>query len=163
MTKANEVSRYRFVMGFFIVALIMSGLTAFPLQYELRLLCSMVGIAPGARFEDLSGLQQRIFFVRTGLDETYARYPFIGYGTDWLAFGHIVISLFFIAPWRRPGSYQGNLIVGMVACLAIIPLALICGAIRGIPFYWRLIDCSFGVVGIVPLLYCWRIGKRLGV
>jgi hypothetical protein len=28
---------------------------------------------------------------------------------------------------------------------------LIFGPIRGIPFYWQIIDCSFGVVGIVPL------------
>lgn len=39
----------------------------------------------------------------------------------------------------------------MIACAGIIPLALICGAIRGIPFYWRLIDCAFGVFGIIPL------------
>lgn len=163
MQPANEVSCYRFVMGFFIVALMMSGLTAFPLLHELRLLCSMAGIAPGARFEDLSEWQQWLFYVRLGLDETYSLYPFIGYGTDWLAFGHLVISLFFIEPWRKPGTCQGNLIVGMIACVAIVPLALICGAIRGIPLYWRLIDCSFGVVGIVPLFYCWRIGRRLRV
>jgi hypothetical protein len=34
----------------------------------------------------------------------------------------------------------------------VIPLALIAGAIRQIPFYWRVIDCSFGVFGIIPLL-----------
>jgi len=28
---------------------------------------------------------------------------------------------------------------------------MICGPIRGIPFYWRLIDCSFGVFGFIPL------------
>jgi hypothetical protein len=39
----------------------------------------------------------------------------------------------------------------MIACVAIIPLAFICGPIRQIPFYWRLIDCSFGVFGIIPL------------
>jgi len=26
------------------------------------------------------------------------------------------------------------------------------GTIRQIPFYWRVIDCSFGVLGIIPLL-----------
>ncbi len=44
---------------------------------------------------------------------------------------------------------------------AVIPLALICGPIRGIPFYWRLIDCSFGVVGFVPLWVCQRHTLRL--
>jgi len=40
------------------------------------------------------------------------------------------------------------------ACVGVIPLALICGPLRGIPFYWQLIDCSFGVVGFIPLLIC---------
>jgi hypothetical protein len=40
---------------------------------------------------------------------------------------------------------------GMIACVGFIPLALIAGEIRGIPFYWRLIDCGFGICGIVPL------------
>jgi hypothetical protein len=39
----------------------------------------------------------------------------------------------------------------MIACVLVIPLALIFGPIRGIPFFHRLIDCSFGVVGIIPL------------
>ena len=43
----------------------------------------------------------------------------------------------------------------------VVPLALICGPIRGIPFYWRLIDCSFGVLGIVPLWIALRCGRKL--
>ena len=30
-------------------------------------------------------------------------------------------------------------------------LALIFGPIRGIPLFWRLIDCSFGLFGAIPL------------
>ncbi len=161
MDRQADVFRYRVVMGFFVIALVLSGVTAFPLLHELRLLASVLGIAPDADYQTLTGLRHWIGFVREGLEQTYARYPFMGYGTDWLAFGHIVIALFFIEPWRRPGLCQGNLVIGMIACAAIVPLALICGAIRGIPVYWRLIDCSFGVFGIVPLVFCWRIGRRL--
>ena len=39
----------------------------------------------------------------------------------------------------------------MIACVLVIPLALICGAVRGIPFWWRMIDCSFGILGVIPL------------
>jgi hypothetical protein len=42
---------------------------------------------------------------------------------------------------------------GLIACVSVIPLALICGHIRGIPFPWRLIDCSFGVFGFIPLAF----------
>ena len=50
---------------------------------------------------------------------------------------------------------------GMIACALVLPLALICGAVRQIPFGWRLIDCSFGVFGIIPLYYCFRLARAL--
>lgn len=50
---------------------------------------------------------------------------------------------------------------GAIACIGVVPLALIAGPIRGIPPYWRLIDCSFGIVGIVPLLICLRYVREI--
>ncbi len=50
---------------------------------------------------------------------------------------------------------------GMIACVGVIPLALICGPIRGIPFWWSVIDMSFGVFGVIPLLILRRMIKRL--
>jgi hypothetical protein len=38
---------------------------------------------------------------------------------------------------------------------------MICGPLRGIPFYWRLIDCSFGILGAIPLIYCMRLLPRV--
>ncbi len=106
-------------------------------------------------------MQHWVTHVHRGLTDTYARYPWIGYGTDWLAFGHIVIALFFIGPWLDPIRNAWVLRVGLVACALVIPLALIAGEVRGIPFYWRLIDCSFGVVGALPLLYALGCAKRM--
>ena len=63
----------------------------------------------------------------------------------------MVIAVAFIGPLRDPVKNVWVIDFGMIACAAVIPLALICGPIRGIPFWWQLIDCSFGVVGIVPL------------
>jgi hypothetical protein len=99
--------------------------------------------------------------VDAGPQETEAKYPFLFYGTDWLAFGHLVIAMAFIGPIRDPVRNIWVIEWGMAACVAVIPLALICGPIRGIPFYWQLIDCSFGVVGIVPLYLCHRWTKRI--
>jgi len=31
----------------------------------------------------------------------------------------------------------------------------------GIPLYWSLIDCSFGIFGMLPLLYCLHVSKLL--
>jgi hypothetical protein len=43
----------------------------------------------------------------------------------------------------------------------VIPWALIFGAVRGIPFWWRLIDCSFGIFGFIPLWFCRIWSKEL--
>ena len=70
-------------------------------------------------------------------------------------------DFFFVLPYRDPVRYRGVLGVGMAACVLVVPLALICGPIRGIPFYWQLIDCSFGVFCIFPLWYALRLSKRI--
>jgi hypothetical protein len=163
--KTAEVLRLRWqirwLLGLFIVGLVLSGVTAFPLLYELRLLCAFMGLPADAVAADYTGLNFWLLTVREGLSVTYTRYPFVGYGTDWLAFGHVIIALFFVAPWREPGRHLEVLRVGLVACALVIPLALICGPIRGIPFYWRLVDCSFGVIGAVPLWLALRLGQQL--
>jgi hypothetical protein len=158
---ATLLTRYRIVLGAFIVGLILSGVTAFPLLHELELLARLLGIPVDAVPSSLTGLPFWIATVRDGLRATHASYPWLAYGTDWLAFGHITIALFFIGPWREPVANAWVLKVGLVACAGVIPLALICGPIREIPFYWRLIDCSFGIFGALPLLYCLRLTRQL--
>ena len=153
--------RIRILLCAFVVGLILSGLTAFPLTWELQLLARWLDIPDGADPQNFSGLQAWIATVRNGLLETDAKYPFLAYGTDWLAFGHLVIATAFIGPLKNPVSNIWILEWAMIACLAVIPLAMICGPLRGIPFGWRLIDCSFGVVGIVLLLVCWKWTKQL--
>ncbi|MBP6506544.1 MAG: hypothetical protein KA257_03170 [Opitutaceae bacterium] len=153
--------RYRLSLGFFILGLILSGLTAFPLLAELRLLGRMLGIVNPADYQNLTGLHHWIASVWFGLEQTYAQFSFIGYGTDWLAFGHLCLAVFFIRPFWRPLESDWVLKCGLICCIGVIPLALIAGAVRGIPFYWQLIDCSFGVLGAVPLLYCLRLTQRM--
>jgi hypothetical protein len=50
---------------------------------------------------------------------------------------------------------------GMIACVLVMPLALICGHIREIPFFHQLIDCSFGVIGFMPLFICRKLISHL--
>lgn len=152
--------RIRILLAGFIIGLVLSGLTAFPLPWEVSLLARWLGADENAGAERYSGLLRWIVTVRDGLRDTDARYPFLAYGTDWLAFGHLVIALAFIGPLRDPVRNVWVVEWGIIACVLVVPLALICGPLRGIPLGWRLIDCSFGVVGIVPLLMCRNaIGK----
>jgi len=156
------LKRFRLAVALIIFGLVLSGVTAFPLLGEMNLLARvLVGESGSLIPADHSGLTHWILKVREGLEVTYESYPFIGYGTDWLAFGHIVIALFFILPFREPVRYRGVLHVGVAASLLVIPLALICGAIREIPFYWRLIDISFGVLCLIPLIYAIKLSHRI--
>jgi hypothetical protein len=146
-------------MLFFIIGLVVSGVTAFPLLSELRLLVRLLGA--DSAVPNSGSLSSWILSVKNGLETTYAAYPWIAYGTDWLAFGHLVIAGFFVGPLIQPLSSRSVIWTGITACVAVIPLAMICGPLREIPFYWRLIDSSFGVVGIIPLIYCLRLLKRI--
>jgi hypothetical protein len=92
--------------------------------------------------------------VYLAIADTSEKYPFLFYGYDWLAFAHFVLAILFFGPYRHPVRNKWVIEFGMIACLLIIPFALIAGQFRGIPIGWRLIDCSFGILGIVPLSVC---------
>ncbi|MFD9487568.1 hypothetical protein [Streptomyces sp. NPDC059991] len=157
--RAVLVRRIRLWLVVFIVGLVLSGLTAFPLVHELHWTQSLVRSTPaGDWFPGLAGWIDR---VREGLDATDAEYPFVLYGTDWLAFAHLVIAVAFYGPYRDPVRNIWVIEFGMIACAGIIPLALICGPVRGIPFWWSVIDMSFGVFGVIPLYVVRRKIKEL--
>lgn len=153
--------RYRLSLGLFVAGLILSGVTAFPLLTEMRWLASWLGILEPEHYADYPGVLHWIAYVLRGLEVTYARYPFIGYGTDWLAFGHLCIAVFFIRSFSKPLESDWVLKCGLICCAAVIPLALIAGQVRGIPLYWRFIDCSFGILGAFPLFYCLRLTRHM--
>jgi hypothetical protein len=139
--------------------LVVSGITAFPLDRELAFAsATLQSTGLSAVVPDFAAWVDR---VAHALDATYRAYPFIAYGTDWLAFAHLIIAVAFIGPLRDPVRNVWVLQWGMIACIAIIPLALIAGAIRGLPLGWQLIDISFGVVGIIPLVIASVLTRRL--
>ncbi len=158
---APATRRFRIALALFIAGLIVSGVTAFPLLAEVKLLTRMLGLGDATSPAGYAGADHRLLTLRFGLEEIHRANPWIAYGTDWLAFAHLVIALFFIAPLIDPPSSRPNILVGLAACAGVIPLALICGAIRGIPFAHRLVDCSFGVIGGLLLLYCLRLLPRI--
>jgi hypothetical protein len=149
------------VLGLFTAALILSGLTAFPLKSEMEHVVAIRGLEHVAPAEAGNGFDRWILTVRNGLRESYARYPWLAYGTDWLAFAHLVIAIFFIGVFIDPVRNIWLLKAGIIACVLVVPLALIGGAVRQIPIGWRLIDCSFGVFGVIPLLYSLRLTRAL--
>jgi hypothetical protein len=141
-------------LWFFIVSLVVSGVTAFPVETELKWLLGIWNREEGVIYEWL----QKVY---TAVKDTNEKYPFIAYGYDWLAFAHLVIAVAFIGPLKNPVRNIWIIEFGMIACVLIFPLAFIAGYIRQIPIGWTLIDCSFGVVGIIPLKICHKKIKQL--
>jgi hypothetical protein len=143
----------------FVVCLVLSGATAFPLVHELRWTESLLRALSVPEW--LPGLMDWIVRVRHGLDTADADYPFLLYGTDWLAFAHLVIAAAFWGPLKDPVRNIWVIRWAALACGAVIPLALICGPLRGIPVAWRFVDMSFGIFGVVPLLIVLRTLRPL--
>ena len=158
---AATLRRFRVVLVLFIIGLILSGITAFPLQSELSAVADLRGLERVSVTDTSNGFDHWILTVRDGLQDSYSRHPWLAYGTDWLAFAHIAIAIFFIGPLVDPVRNVWVLKTGLIACVLVIPLALICGPLRQIPFGWRLIDCSFGVFGAIPLCYWLRLTRTL--
>ena len=152
MNEKQLLTRIRVWLTLFIIGLALSGITAFPIETQLAFL---------SRHSGPSVIGNWINTVYTAVKTTNQTYPYLSYGTDWLAFGHLVIATSFLGPLKDPVKNIWVLQFGMIACVMVFPLAFIAGPVRGIPFYWRLIDCSFGVLGLLPLTICYRGARRL--
>jgi len=148
------LKKVRILIIFFIIALILSGITAFPVETELAWLLNHPSLIP-------SFAQEWLQNVYNAMVETNSKYPMLAYGFDWLAFAHIVIAMAFIGPLKDPVKNKWIIDWAILACIAIIPLAFIAGPIRQIPMFHILIDCSFGIIGLIPLLFCRNMIKQL--
>ncbi len=153
MTEHALLRRIRWTTALFILGLVLSGVTAIPLIPELDWLLSLSG-------KD-GPLLSWVAEVRDALVLTDAAYPYLAYGTDWLAFGHFVIALAFVGAWRDPVRNIWLFEFGMIACVLVLPYALAFGELRDIPLAWRGIDSLFGILGILPLWYSHRLTRQL--
>jgi len=145
--------RIKICLWIVITSLALSGITAFPLESELAVLKSHLN--PNG----MMGIW--INTIYQAIKTTNDQFPWLSYGTDWLAFAHLVIAVVFIGPLKDPVRNIWVIQFGMIACISIFPLAFIAGPIRGIPFFWRLIDCSFGVIGFIPLYVSYKYARIL--
>ena len=152
----GSLRNIRILTWLFIAGLIISGITAIPLPWEIDLLSRWLGISDFSPETAPSGFSKWLLIVRDGLNHTTASYPFIFYGMDWLAFGHIAIAIAFLGAVRDPIRNAWLYDFGLITCILVIPWAFIFGQVRGIPVGWRVIDCSFGIFGVVPLWLCRR-------
>lgn len=146
MKAENRLKRW---ILFFILSLVVSGATAIPVLSELELATRLI---PEGTF-----MGDWLYKIYLSLKQQEQQAPFLAYGYDWLAFAHFVLAILFIGPLKDPVKNSWVIEFGMIACLLVIPYALVAGHFRSIPVWWRLIDCSFGVAGFFILRHILRL------
>jgi hypothetical protein len=135
----------------FSTALILSGTTAIFAREGLRLLSPLFteGSLMQAYWPSMAAW---LSMVHEAIEATCDAYPFLAYGYDWLAFGHYIISIPFLMAVRDTRQIPWVINYGIFACLAVLPFAIVFGALRGIPLFWRMVDTLFGIGGLAVLL-----------
>ena len=121
MQAFRHLRAIRIWLSIFVTGLALSGITAFPLVHETGWMVRILAahpILPG-------GIIVWIDRVHVALADTDQRYPFLAYGTDWLAFAHLVLAVAFLGPLVDPIRNKWVLQFGVIACVAVPALAFI--------------------------------------
>ena len=71
----STLRSFRWVLALFMLAVILSGITAFPLQRELEQVVALRGLERAALADAGNGFDRWILTVRDGLRESYASHP----------------------------------------------------------------------------------------
>jgi hypothetical protein len=154
LTKRQLLTKAKIYIFSIIIGLAISGITAFPIESELAFFNRHLSSFPVF-------MQPWLQTIYVAIKNTNVQYPYLSYGTDWLAFAHLVLAILFVGPLLNPVKNVWVIQFGLIACVLIIPLAFIAGSIRQIPVFWRLIDCSFGVICSIPLLLTYSLIKKI--
>lgn len=149
----KEKIQIKRLLLFFIISIAISGLTAIPVRQELNLLVKIISKE--------SLLYDWLNKVLNAYNDTYSHYPFLLYGYDWLAFAHVILAILFIGPYKDPFKNIWVIEFGMISCLLVLPVAFIAGYLRGLPFWWQLVDCCFGIMGLIILYTIYYKIKKL--
>lgn len=148
--------RLRNGTAFLMLGLVLSGVTAIPIPTEMAIAGRILGPDMTAGGILPAFMAQWARQLRDGIQATQEAAPFMFYGTDWLAFGHFVIAGAFVGALRDPVRNRWLFKFGMAACVAVPLWAAAFGSIRDIPWWWRLVDASFGFIGFIPAYLCDR-------
>ncbi len=151
MNTTRTLTHARIWLILFSAALIASGLSAILARQGLQWLGPLY-VQGGILYQLWPSMAAWLSLVHGAVEETYDKYPFLAYGYDWLAFGHFIIAIPFLMAIRDPLRQSWVISYGIYACLAVFPFAILFGALRDIPFFWRGVDMMFGIGGILVLL-----------
>ena len=149
-TQTSEVKlrrKIKAVIIITIVGLLLNGISAVPLQTELKILLSNPDALPAF-------VRDWWMYVQKGVSETSWNYTFMRYGFDWLAFAHLLIAIAFLGPLKDPIKNEWVITWGMIASALSALMALGWEQKRLIPLWWACIDASIAIIAFLILLLC---------
>lgn len=123
--------------------LLVNGLAVFWLPWQTRAAVSW--LPPG------SALHAWLVECRDAVADVEQRHPKLFYGLDWLGYAHVILAILFLGAARDPARNEWVIRWGLLACGLVVVHALIFVPIRGLPWWWILVDSSFGVLAAIPL------------
>ncbi|MBI5360025.1 MAG: hypothetical protein HZA48_05525 [Planctomycetes bacterium] len=153
--------RIRVILIIFIVLFFLSGMTVFPVEWEVKTVINTVwgDAPPGVGF--LSPMHKKLIEIRDSFPVIRDKYEFGIYGLDWLGFAFITMSILFIGVLRDPVKNKWVIQFALLCCPLSIIFAAVFAPMRGMPWQWVLIDSSFGVFGAMPLIIILRDIKKI--
>lgn len=157
----KKIKRWiRILLILFIFGLVFGSQLVLFVRPELGWLKNIFGAGTrmGQNFPNLSTWINHLY---EGITETYSKYPFMAYCMDWLAFAQIAFVVFFIGAIVDPVRNIWIIKSGMVICVLHILLAFGSGSFRDVPLFWRLLDSSFGFIGLIVLYLAYKNVKCL--
>ena len=152
--------RIRVLLTLFIILLILGGLSAFLLVPLFSLLDRLSGDGK-VLCDYFPTVAHWVSMIQQSLTETGEKNPFMFYATDWIGFAHIVMVIACIGPLREPIRNIWVIQFAMVGCILMIPMTLITGIFRGLPWFWQLFDCGIGMICAALLFSCYRYARQI--
>ena len=143
----DNLKRARIMILIVALGLFFSGITVWPMKWELK---TFVEIVWGNN-EPKNIIHSFMLQVINGIDAVEILYPFMLYGYDWLAYAHIMLAVLFAGAIRDPVRNKWIVQCGLVMCAIIPVLAGIFIPLRGLPLYWIFIDSAFAPGAALPL------------
>jgi hypothetical protein len=152
----NTLQKVKLLILVFIISLVGVGISVFPITTILDVLNPYLS----SNYPE-STLTHFLLSITNALNYNNQHYPFMLYTLDWLAYAHIMIALVFIGPLREPVKNIWVIEFGILACLLTLPAIFVFGYKSQIPLWWSCIDCSFGLIGALLLIYTKQLVKKL--
>ena len=160
INEQKTLKKIRIYLILFLLAFLFSLHTVVFIEVETELLAKYVG--HDTFMEELCpSISAWIEHLNLAVSETYSSYPFFAYCMDWLVYAFVVLAIFLLGAIKDPVRNVWVVQVFMVACCLGFILPFIVGPIRDIPVFWRSIDSSCGLIGLLFLLLPYRLIRKL--